>query len=281
MKRLFLFAAFLGVACFPQGLWAATNDEISLSAAFTQVKGKVIVQDKKGKNRPVQKDSKVYEGETVHVHQNALASLMLFDGSTLDLKSGTNLLVSSLRQPSEKEKKISFKLYVGGILAKVQKLLTSRSSFEIEGGGVVCGVRGTKFEFSYDPDSNKVSLHVFEGSVFTTENGENNLFKAGDQMQFLNGAMLAPSAPQQNPASGNNSSLLNTNGQSQTSGTDQNLNNGADQSSSDSTAAVGDLSTQFDISNGVNSDNTFTDPSVEGSVRVTIHMNVPTNETHP
>src|SRR5258708_3619230 len=151
MKLIFLMGLFLIFSA--SQLFAATD------AVFTSVTGNVTVKAKKGKKtRPAQKDASVVEGEKITTDKDAQAVIRLFDGSELTVKPNTSFTLSSLQQPSANEKIIKFKLAFGGLLARVKKLLTPTSSFEVEAGGVVCGVRGTQFSLDYDPDENKVDL---------------------------------------------------------------------------------------------------------------------------
>ena len=259
MKQVLFLAIGLVVAWSPQWLMADSTSANPPSATFISVTGKVTVKDKKGKVRPALKNSQAFEGETVKVDSKGAATLQLFDGSTLNVSPDTEVLIKTLQKPTKDEKKIRFSLNFGTLLAQVKKLLTTKSSFEVEGGGVVCGVRGTKFQVSYDRDLDEFDLKVFEGSVLTSSGGENNLFKSGDQMQFLNGLLQTPQNQNLGP-NGGSTQLLN---------------------GSDSTAAIGDLSGQIDGLSGWNSDDVFSDPSVGGTAQITIHMNVPSQEAVP
>jgi hypothetical protein len=74
----------------------------------------------------------------------------------------------------------------------VNKLFSSRSSFEIEAGGVVCGVRGTKYSVFYDPSTGKVDVAVTEGTVWSTADGHTQEFHGGQGGSYLNGIFIVP-----------------------------------------------------------------------------------------
>jgi hypothetical protein len=82
------------------------------------------------------------------------------------------------------------KLSFGKVLSQVEKLASSHSSFEVEAGGVVCGVRGTAFEVSADGD--QVTDSTFEGKVEMRKGGRSQMVPvdrhsefAGDKGVFL------------------------------------------------------------------------------------------------
>lgn len=192
MKRTLLLA--LALLLPPAGLRAATE------AIFTSVTGKVEVKDAKGKHsRPAQKDAAVVEGERIVAGTGAQAALRLFDGSEVQVSPNTDFVLEKLQQPNLKDKVIQFKLGLGKLLATVKKLASSKSSFEIEAGGVVCGVRGTEYSVFYDPGTGKVDVLVTDGTVWSTANGQTQQFNAGQGGTYLNGSWT-PHVP---PSSGN------------------------------------------------------------------------------
>jgi len=255
MKRL-AFLVFLSAFAFDSASAATTAK--TTQGLFTSVNGKVQVTSASGKKtRAAQKDSTVVEGERIVTDKNSQATLQLFDGSQLEIKPGTDLALTKMQKPSSRDKIFQFKLFVGNLLSKVKKLASSKSSFEIEAGGVVCGVRGTQYDYSYDPKTHQVSVHVDEGTVYLNANGHTYLFTAGQSGKFING-MPGSGAPGQssNPPSGK----------------------GNDQTGAGSLA---DLNQQFGEGLAINGDNNFTNPSVGGSLHINVHVNVPPVETVP
>lgn len=183
----FLCPAFLIVSSICSPAWGVTSTQTNAKGVFTSVSGKVKIKSQEGKTREAHSNSTVKEGEQVTADVKSSATLRLFDGSELKISPDTRVVVSKLQKKSEKDKKIDFKLLLGRLLAKVKKLATSNSSFEVEAGGVVCGVRGTEFSLSYDPKQKKVDLSVLEGTVLAKSGGQSNLVNAGQKIEFLNG----------------------------------------------------------------------------------------------
>lgn len=243
---------------------------------FTSVNGKVQIKSKSGnKTREAKKDSTVLEGERITTGKDSSAVLRLFDGSELKVSSKTEFWLSKLQTPSVKDKVLKFKLAFGQLAAKVKKLASSKSSFEIEAGGVVCGVRGTEYTYSYDPVTNKVTVKVLEGTVFMNSGGQTYLFTAGQTIEFDNGKPNPANPPSQTQG-GDKDKDNNNDGNKDTSGGD-----GTDNGEDYSTSSLADLNEQFGDGLSINGDNSFTDPAVEGSVKLNVRVNVAPGETVP
>ena len=178
---------------------SAWGDTQPADTHFSLVKGKVKVVSGGGISRRVTVGDKAYPGETIQVAAQAQAQIVLFDGSTLDLSSNSKVTLGTLQQPSTTEKIISLKLALGKVFAQVRKLMTAKSSFEIEAGGVVCGVRGTAFSMDYNPDTNKMDLDVQEGKVAAMGAGVTLLFGAGQQGHFTDGHFTGGNVGSNNP----------------------------------------------------------------------------------
>lgn len=270
MKKLIysVFPILLSVI-FIQGTAQAATASRPIQGLFTSVSGKVKVTSKSGgQTRMAQKDSTVVEGERIVTDKDSKATLQLFDGSQLDINSNTDLALTKMRKPSTRDKILQFKLFVGSLLSKVKKLASSKSSFEIEAGGVVCGVRGTQFRYSYNPTIHNVTVHVDEGTVYLNSNGHNYLFTAGQTGIFTNG-LPGPNKPGQssNPNPGNGKTW----GSSSLADLNQQFVDGlAINPENNSTNPI--------VSNA---DNNLTNPSVGGSLHINVHVNVSPPETVP
>lgn len=194
MKRNFLTTLVLALLFPAAGLWAATN------AVFTSVTGKVEVKDAQGKNtRAAEKDAAVVEGEHISAGPDSQATLRLFDGSKVDISPNTAFVLEKMQQPSLQDKVFQFKLELGKLFATVKKLASSKSSFEIEAGGVVCGVRGTEYTMEYNPSTGKVDVLVLTGTVWSTSNGQTQVLQGGQGGSWSHGSWT----PHQPPTGGN------------------------------------------------------------------------------
>ena len=258
MKRFVPFPlVFLFICLFSFEIAWSASPSHTTQGLFTSVSGIVKVTSKSGqKTRTVQKDSTVVEGERILTDKNSKATVQLFDGSQIDINPNTDLVLTKMRKPSAKDKILQFKLFVGSLLSKVKKLASSKSSFEIEAGGVVCGVRGTQYSYSYDPKAHNVTVHVDEGTVYLNSNGHTYLFTAGQTGIFTNGlpAVQKPGASSNPPPGSVNPTGL---------------------------SSLDDLNQQFGNGLAINGDNNFTNPSVGGSLHINVHVNVSPPETVP
>ncbi len=180
---LFFSASFFATApCWPAA------DLNTTPATFSVVTGNVTLQAPNSKKKkPVWAGLTAPEGSRVTTGKNSTATLVLFDGSQLEIGPESSLILTTLQKPSVFDKIFNFKLIVGELMATVKKLASSHSSFEISSGGVVCGVRGTKYKMVYDPDARTLDLSVLEGTVYTQVNGGaiTNVY-AGHRFHFEN-----------------------------------------------------------------------------------------------
>jgi hypothetical protein len=254
------------------------------------VKGKVRVKSKdRKKTREARKDSTVLEGERVLTDDFSSATLRFLDGTEVKVAPKTEFILAKLQAPTAKDKVINIKLAFGKLLAKVKKLASSKSSFEIEAGGVVCGVRGTQYSYSYDPKTKIVTVKVLEGTVFMNSGGQTYLFTAGQTIEFNNGK------PSPNNPPGQSQGGDKDKGKDEGGGDDDGDDKGdkgkergghggdedADAGEDYGTSSLADLNEQFGDGLSVNGDNSFTDPSVEGAVRLNVRVNVSPAEAVP
>ncbi|HVZ81281.1 MAG TPA: FecR domain-containing protein [bacterium] len=259
MKKLLVAALALILISGFSGTSAATK--AGSQGVITDLSGKVQIQNKKKKSRAAKKASVVAEGERVITGSDSKATLQMFDGSELKLSPGTEFQVTKVERPGGDDKIMHFKLLVGRVFASVKKLASSKSSFEVEAGGVVCGVRGTQFGMDYDPVKNKVGLGVFEGSVYTHYHGHSQIYGAGQNVNFHDGE------PDHPGNGGNGNGGANGKGSGNGGG-----NNGG---------ALNDLSHQFTGGLTGNGDKALNDPAVEGVRHLSVIVNVGAGETVP
>jgi FecR protein len=188
--KVLLSAFFLAALCLPGVVFAAPVSTLAASqdAHLLSASGTVQIKSAAGrKMRPGHAGSSVSEGESVITGKDSTAVLSLFDGSQLTVSPDTDFRLVKSRKPSVRDKILQFKLFVGKLLAQVKKLASSQSSFEIEAGGVVCGVRGTKYSMAYDPDTGKVNVVVLDGTVWVGADGHTYTLGAGQQGRYDHG----------------------------------------------------------------------------------------------
>jgi hypothetical protein len=249
MKRLALVLFVFCLVGIPLSLLAATKKAASTDATFSSVNGTVTVKAMKGTTKTVKQGDKASQGETVTVAKGGSAALKLFDGSTIELKSNSRVVLTTLKKSSNKDNKLRLKLSFGKIIAKVKKMLTPKSSFEIEAGGVVCGVRGTAYTVSYDPETGVMTIKVTEGSVLVVDkNGNKYLIKAGEEMTFVNGKPKKEAAKEETTSEVTEDTVI---------------------------LALEDLNSQFENGIGANGDKNFSDANGAGPVKINVQVQVP------
>jgi hypothetical protein len=158
-----------------KGILESMNGAVSLAGPGTQPA------------RLAHRGEEITEGERIHTGPGSTATLLFFDDSRMDLRPLTGLSISQITTQPNQGKILRFKLALGSLMAKVTKLLSAHSAFEIEAGGVVCGVRGTQYSMDYDPGSEKLNLKVDEGSVYAQSHGVETVLNAGEKLLFIKG----------------------------------------------------------------------------------------------
>lgn len=104
------------------------------------------------------------EGDFLKVGSQSSAVLSLKDDTFVQVNENSSLTVKTLEDQGDKGFISRLVLGAGRILSDVRKNLgLTDSVFEVESGGVVCGVRGTIFEVSKTGDDVETTTH--EGAV--------------------------------------------------------------------------------------------------------------------
>jgi hypothetical protein len=200
-KFFFAFSITFALALCPLRLLAAAANN---QGVFTSVNGKVSIKSASGTTRLAKKDSTVREGERISAGADSSATLKFFDGSELKVSPKTDFRLSQIQKREDGGKVLKFKLMFGRLLAKVQKLTTKKSAFEIDGGGVVCGVRGTEYSMQYNPDTGKVDIFVLDGTVWANSGNQSFTYGAGQGGHFTNGHPDPNNGQGGNQGKGNN-----------------------------------------------------------------------------
>jgi hypothetical protein len=173
----------------PAGFLSAQSATASGSIQYVveDLQGSASVQKADGTSVAAKEGLGLATGDVFQLDENSQAVLMLNDDTTLWLGPGGKLNVSSLDPSSSGGFLSKLKLLGGRLFSQVQKLRESNSLFEVEGGGVVCGVRGTAFEMELQGDDLETRTH--EGEVLVTTNGKSESVKAGHVFAFRRGLL--------------------------------------------------------------------------------------------
>lgn len=155
---------------------------------MAEVKGEVFLFHK-GDKKKADAPQKVEADDRVLTGENSKAYLQFESGGTIEIGPQSDVKVSKLNI-SQETFKARFLVAFGKMKTAIHKLTNSTSSFEVEAGGVVAGVRGTTFEVSYDKDKKQASTKTYDGTVATLVNGKETLVEKG--MGFVVGKGGSP-----------------------------------------------------------------------------------------
>jgi hypothetical protein len=142
-----------------------------------QVKNQVYVVHQGNQHTPNPPEA-LAENDWVRTGADSKAYLEFQNGGVVEVGPNSNVKVSQL-EITPRDFKARFLLAVGEFKAKVAKLTTASSVFEVQAGGVVAGVRGTVFGVDYDQANQQVSAATYEGTIFTQSQGRTETIDKG------------------------------------------------------------------------------------------------------
>jgi hypothetical protein len=129
----------------------------------------------------VPEDQLLPEGTRVRTPDGVVATITLFDGSTIEMLSKSQIALEQLSAGGADQKTIHILQIAGRTWHRVVALVDSRSSYEIRTPSASCAVRGTYF--LVDVESAGVTrLAVEEGAVAVTGEGQEVVVEAGFQV---------------------------------------------------------------------------------------------------
>ena len=178
------------VLCLFPPLTAFADSSKGLSHKFPQgyvldkIKGTVmVIPSGSSTPEPAEADQTVQAGDEIITKADSEVSLTLNENTMVKLSPGSDLKVSDLSRKDSQGFASRLKLAAGSVLALVEKLSKSHSLFEIESGGVVCGVRGTAFEVQ--KEGSTVQTSTFEGEVQMKKGGQVQSVPANKHSDFV------------------------------------------------------------------------------------------------
>ncbi len=129
-------------------------------------------------------------GDVIKTGNNSQVLITFFDGSTIELKSGTQIEIRELL--AGKTTRIRLKQEIGETLNKVKKLTDSASRYEIETPTAVAGVRGSQMIVKVAADGTTTVQNI-EGKISVTAQGKEVLIPEGQTSTIEPGQQ--PGAP--------------------------------------------------------------------------------------
>jgi hypothetical protein len=120
--------------------------------SLTTVEGPAFRVPKGGGEQPAQPGAAVELEDTLRTGPGGHLKLTLTDQSVLVLGSDSELLVERAEFEEQDRSRVSLRLVVGAVWAKVKKVLAgSDATFEVSAARAVAGVRGTIFRVDATP----------------------------------------------------------------------------------------------------------------------------------
>ncbi len=120
--------------------------------SVTVVEGVAFRSPKGGAEQPLKQGADVEIDDTLRTGADGKVKLTLTDQSVLVLGPESELVVERAEFESQERSRVSLKLLVGGVWAKVKKAIAgSDSTFEVSAARAVAGVRGTIFRVDATP----------------------------------------------------------------------------------------------------------------------------------
>ena len=197
-KLLLIILGIITLAsCFP-----ACSKSLAGSGAtvVTSLQGDVQVQKKSDSNWIKASVQMVLQpGDIIKTGADARAVVTFFEGTTIELKAGTQIAVSELTKATVQggATTIRLKQQIGNTVNTVSKLTDSASRYEIETPSAVAGVRGSIMLVSVAQDgTTKVTNQ--EGHVYVNARGVEVTIPVGNSSTVQPGQPPAPPQPAAN-----------------------------------------------------------------------------------
>ena len=130
-------------------------------------------------------------GDTITTGNNGSANLTFFDGSVMEIKANSEILVNELSTASTGSTSVGLKELVGSTVNRVAKLVDSSSKYEVDTPAAAAVVRGTVFDMLVKQNGN-TTLKTEEGSVSFTAGNQTWIVKAGFQSTAAVGENASP-----------------------------------------------------------------------------------------
>ena len=141
-------------------------------------------------------DMELGVGDTITTGSDESTNLIFFDGSHMEIKANSEILVKELSTASTGSTSVSLRQNIGRTINRVNKLIDSGSRYKVETPSGVTLVKGTIFEVLV-LQSGDTTVKAEEGSVLFTASGVTVTVNQG----FLSSASVGgtPSTPTPTP----------------------------------------------------------------------------------
>ncbi len=149
-----------------------------------KIKGTVLIKNQDSTApEEAEEEETVEGGDEIITKNNSEVSLTLDENTMFHLGPNSDVKVSQLLWNNSNGFISRLELRAGKILSEVEKLAQSDSTFEVNSGGVVCGVRGTAFEVQNQEGT--VHMSTFHGVVEMKKGALVQRVNANEHSAFL------------------------------------------------------------------------------------------------
>jgi hypothetical protein len=130
----------------------SASSALAAVGSVTVVEGAAFRTPKGGAEQPLKQGVDVELDDTLRTGADGTLKLTLTDQSVVVLGPDSELAVERAEFEAQERSRVSLKLLVGGVWAKVKKAIAgSDSTFEVSAARAVAGVRGTIFRVDATP----------------------------------------------------------------------------------------------------------------------------------
>ncbi|MBI5831409.1 MAG: FecR domain-containing protein [Armatimonadetes bacterium] len=161
VKKLLVLVVVALVALLVDGVRREANDFKAYVTAFS---GNVQVTSG-GKTAPATMDQKLLDDDVVETAAGATCTLVMSEGSAVQMEPGTRLTVRVLDYCRGGRRDRSFMVERGSAISTVGKYFGAESQSNVVTPTAVAAVRGTAFRVAYDPATQQTAVQTVEGKV--------------------------------------------------------------------------------------------------------------------
>lgn len=140
--------------------------------------GTVIVEREDDDELDVFDGMKLIPKDTVLVKENSFLELLADSDKHICAEENTSFELNS--GGTEEDGYITIKLLYGKSLFTIDNKLDENSSFKVKTPNATMSVRGTSFSVEYNKETGETTVEVFEGKVWTSYNGKEEILEKGD-----------------------------------------------------------------------------------------------------
>jgi hypothetical protein len=183
---LFLFLCFNSFSCSQKESSESIPSAIAngpLEYVLEDLSGTVLIQSSgDALPEPAEEEQTVQAGDEIITQAGSEASLSLNETTMFHLSENSDVKVDQLARNDTQGFTSRLALTAGKVLCEVEKLSQSHSIFEVNSGGVVCGVRGTSFEV--EKQDSDIQTSTFNGSVAVEKDGTSQTVEANEHGDY-------------------------------------------------------------------------------------------------